>query len=162
MAKPGVCLALLLLVLSCPAAFTQEGRDLVLRAVKALQEKPSEKETKDLRSEALRWVIETDEVSIVVCSLVDPFADKKNKFGGELTAAYTLGMAAFKLENPAKADENEVQLAGVETALKTYEKLVAEKPKNRSAEIDALIAKRDKKELNQHIAAADCGKKPED
>lgn len=39
-----------------------------------------------------------------------------------MTAGYTIGMAAFKLENPDKAsDEDAAQLAGLNTALKAYE-----------------------------------------
>ena len=114
-----------------------------------------------MREQALRWVIETDQVSITACGgVMSPFLEKKNKLGSELTVAYTIGMAAFKLENPdKKTDENAAQLAGLETALKSYEAMLKEKPKANFAAVDALLTKRSNGELAKYVADAECGKK---
>ena len=86
--------------------------------------------------------------------------DKKNKYGSELIGQYTIGMAAFKLENPGKKDhENAAQLAGVESMLRAYEQMVKEKSKAKFAGMDELLTKRDNGELKKMIDAANCGKK---
>ncbi len=75
-----------------------------------------------------------------------------------MTMGFMIGMAAYKLENPTK-DENAVQLAGLETALKAYEIAVPEKPKTKSDQVEALLAKRSNGELAALVNAGDCGKK---
>ena len=75
-----------------------------------------------------------------------------------MTGAYMIGMAAYRIQNPS-ADENAVQLAGLELALKAYEIAVKEKPKTKSDPIEALLVKRSNGELAGIVNAADCGKK---
>jgi hypothetical protein len=141
--------------------FAQNEKDLVIKTARALEAGPLDGEARKAYGNALRWVIETDEVSIIACGGVfSLFSDKKNKNSSDMTAAYTIGMAAFKLENPEKAkDENAAQLAGLQTALKTYEGAVKEKPKNKFEKVEALIEKRNSDQLAGVVNAADCGKK---
>ena len=161
MKKLMVVFAFIFVALSAQIGLAQSEKELVIKAARAIEEKPFDKETVKMREQALKYVIETDQVSIVVCGgVVEPFLDKKNKFGSELSVAYTIGMAAFKLENPTKAsDENAAQLAGVESALKTYEAILKEKPKAKFDTVDALLMKRNNGELAKYVADADCGKK---
>ena len=153
--------AIALFLLASSSASAQSQKDIVIQAVRAYETAPSAKETAQVREKALRWVIETDDVHLVVCGgIFSMFSDKKNKNSSDMTAAYTLGMAAFKLENPSKAsDEDATQLAGLESALKTYEALVKEKPKTKNDSIEALLVKRNNGELAAMVAAAACGKK---
>ncbi len=113
-----------------------------------------------MREQSLRWVIETDQVHLIACSDVrSPFLDKKNKFGSEMTVAYTIGMAAFKLQNPDKAsDENAAQLAGLESALKSYETIVKEKPKGKFDAVENLLTKRNDGTLVKYVADSNCKK----
>lgn len=126
-----------------------------------MEVKPFDKEAKDARAWAVRYVIETDEVSVLLCGgeAMKPLLDKKNKFSSELIAQYTIAMAAFKLENPNNKNENDAQLAGVESALRAYEQMVKEKPKNRFPAMDDLLAKRDSGELKRMIENENCGSK---
>lgn len=153
--------AVMFIGLSAQLGFGQTEKEMVIKTARALEEKPFDKETKKMREQALKWVIETDEVSITACGgVMKPFLEKKNKFGSELTVAYTIGMAAFKLENPDKAkDENATQLAGLETALKSYEAILKENPKGKFEAVDALLTKRSNGELINYVVSADCGKK---
>ena len=161
MKKLTIILALLTVALSAQISYAQSEKEMLVKTVRALEEKPFDKETIKMRERSLLWVIETDQVSVTACSgVMSAFLDKKNKFGSELTVAYTLGMAAFKLENPdKKTDENAAQLAGLESALKSYEAMLKEKPKGKFAAVDMLLAKRADGTLAKYVADADCGKK---
>jgi hypothetical protein len=154
-------LAFIFLAIAVQTGFAQNEKELVIKTARALETNPLANDTIKMREKALRWVIETDEVHLIVCGGVfSMFSDKKNKNGSDMIASYTIGMAAFKLENPAKAnDENAAQLAGLETALKTYEAIVKEKPKTKNDGIEALLVKMNNGELAAAVNAADCGKK---
>jgi hypothetical protein len=137
----------------------QSEKENVVAAARALQTAPLDKETSKIAERALRWAIETDEVHLIACGgTFSLFSDKKNKHSSLMTMRYTIGMAAYKVQNPT-ADENATQLAGLETALKAYEMALKEKPKTKSEQVDALLAKRSSGELKTIVAAADCGKK---
>jgi hypothetical protein len=132
----------------------------LIKATKFLEDKPLDKEAKDIRSWALTWVIQTDKVSVSVCSLLLSGIDKKYKYSGEIFGQYTLGMAAFKLNNPENAsDENAAQLAGIESALRSYEAMVKEQPKAKNAFLDDLLAKRADGSFAQYVTENNCKKK---
>lgn len=170
MKKLTIIFTLFLIALTAQAGFAQEKvsdqemQQLLIKASRFLELKPFDKDAEDIRGAAMRYVIETKDVSIIICGgeMMDPILNKKNKYGTELLGQYTIGMAAFKLANPdKKTDENAAQLAGIESMLRAYEAMVAEKPKAKFAGMDALVAKRDKNELKAIVDAADCGKKEE-
>lgn len=138
------------------------GKSELIMASKLLEKEPFHKDAKAIRGLAVNYVIETDDVSIVVCGgdLMEALLDKKNKNSTELVAQYTIAMAAFKLEDAEKKDdENAAQLAGVESALRTYDAMIKEKPKTKHAGLEKLIAKRQDGSLAAMVEAAKCGKK---
>lgn len=165
MKKLTIIFAIFIIALTSQIGFGQtkeEQQSLLIKAAKFLEVKPFDKDAKDIRGWALRYVIETKDVSIIICAgdLTRPTLEKKNKYGSELLAQYTIGMAAFKLENPSKKDdENAAQLAGIESMLRAYEQMVKEKPKAKFAAMDDIIAKRDNGELKGLVEASNCGKK---
>ena len=139
-----------------------DDRETLIKAARFLEEKPLDKDAKNIRGWAMLYIIETKDVSVIICGgdLTKAALEKKNKYGSELLGQYTIGMAAFKLENPAGAtDENAAQLAGLESMLKSYEVIIKEKPKAKFAGMDDLIKKRDNGELKAAVETADCGKK---
>lgn len=157
---------ILLTLILCFAASAQitaaqeSDKERLIKAAKFLEENPLDKNAKDIRAWAFTWAAETKDVTVVICGgTASPFLDKKLKFGSEMLAQYAIAMTAYKLQNPNSTDENAAQLAGVESALKVYEKLVADKPKGKAQTIEDLIAKRSSGELAKFVAAADCGKK---
>ena len=134
---------------------------MLVQIAQMLEEQPFNEKAKDFRAWAITYVIQTDAVSVVVCAgkIVEPLLDKKNKYGSELTGQYTIGMAAFKLKNPDKADdENAAQLAGLESAIKAYQAMVKEKPKAQFVGMDDFAAKLQSGELKKMVDEADCGK----
>jgi general stress protein CsbA len=161
MKKLTIIFAFLIVGMFAQINFAQSEKEMLIKTVRAIEVKPFDKETKKMREQALKWVIETDQVSVVACGgVMSPFLEKKNKFGSDLTVAYTLGMAAFKLENPdKKGDENAAQLAGLESALKSYEAMLKENPKGKFDAVDSLLARRSEGTLPKYVSDADCGKK---
>ena len=141
--------------------FAQGEKETTVKAARAIESTPTSVETIKLRERSLKWLIETEDVHMIICGEVfSLFSDKKNKNASEMTAAYTIGMGAFKIEFPAKADDEDAsQLAGLNTALKTYEALVKEKPKTKFDKIESLIQKRDSNELAGIVSGFGCGKK---
>jgi hypothetical protein len=133
---------------------------MLVKTTRYLEANPLTKDAKDIRAWAVTFVIEAPDVSVVVCGLIGPLLDKKPKYGSELTAQYTIGMAAFKIENSDKANsENAAQQAGVESMLKAYQSILKEKPKETVKFLDDLIQKRDKGELTKFVEDSNCGKK---
>jgi len=133
-----------------------------IKAVKALEQDPFIKDAKKYREVLTFYLIETKDVSVVVCTsdATKALYDKKYKFSNELFGQNMFGMAVFKLENPDKAtDEKAAQLAGVESMLRTYEAMVKQNPKAQFAAADALLAKRADGTLAKFVADNDCSKK---
>jgi hypothetical protein len=158
-----LCLMLLCFGLACQKVVGQDkpsDKENLIKVVRFLEEKPFDENAKKYREWAFLYVVETKDVSVTVCTDgIKPVMDKKNKYSGELLLHYSIAMAAFKLENPSKAnDENAAQLAGVESMLKAYEAIVKEKPKAQFSGLDALVEKRNKNELAALLVANNCKK----
>ncbi len=151
---------LVLFGMSAGTAIAQTEKENVIAAARALETAPLDKETINMREKALKWVIETDQVTVGLCGgVVGLFSDKKYKYSGDLITSYTIAMAAFKLENPdKKSDEKAAQLVGLESALKTYESILKEKPKAKSDTVDSVVSKRNAGELAALVATIDCSK----
>ncbi|MEP7148043.1 MAG: hypothetical protein ABI857_04105 [Acidobacteriota bacterium] len=160
MKTSAIIFTLLIIGLSAQLSFGQSEKELVIKTARALEETPLDKETIKMREQALKWVIETDQVTVGLCGgVVGLFSDKKYKYSGDLITTYTIAMAAFKLQNPdKKSDEKAAQLVGLESALKTYERILKEKPKAKSDTLDSLVSKRNTGELSALVATIDCSK----
>ena len=164
MKKLSIIFALLIVALTTQIAFAQskkeKDRTSFINNTRLLEQKPFDPNASAARTWGFRWVVETDEVSVAMCSdTMKLIPEKKNKYKAELLMQLTFGMAVFKLENPdKKSDENAAQLAGLESVLKTYEVMVAEKSDAKNAELDALLVKRDNGELKTLVESKKCGK----
>lgn len=165
MKKLSILFALLLICLTAQFAFAQsqkeKDRASFISNAKLLERKPFDPNAAAAREWGFKWLVETDDVSVTLCSeTMKLIPEKKNKFKSELLMQFNFGMAVFKLENPdKKTDEAAATLAGLESALRTYEAMVAENEKAKNAEMDALLAKRSNGELKAVVEAAACGKK---
>jgi hypothetical protein len=131
----------------------------LIKSAHLLEEKPLDKEAREARSWAIEWLSATDKVTVTLCSLLVSNVDKKYKYGPELFGQYTIGMGAFKLEFPDKAsDEDAAQLAGIESALKSYEAIVAAQPKDKNDFMDQLLARRGDGTLAGYVKENNCKK----
>lgn len=165
MKKLSILLAVLIFGLTVQAAFAQsqkeKDRTSFIANAKLLEKKPFDPNAAAAREWGFKWLIETDDVSVKLCSeTMKLIPEKKNKFKGELLMQFNFGMAVFKLENPdKKTDEVAANVAGLESMLRTYEVMVAENEKAKNAELDVLIVKRNNGELKAMVEAAQCEKK---
>lgn len=157
--------SILIVSLSIQVSFAQskkeKDRNAFINNTKLLEKKPFDPNADVARQWGFKWVADTDEVTVTLCSeMLKLIPEKKNKYKSELLMQFTFGTAVFKLENPDKKDdESAAQLAGIESALRTYEVMVAEKEKAKSAGMDELLAKRDNGELKALVEAAKCKSK---
>jgi hypothetical protein len=134
----------------------QNDFETLINAARFLEQKPLDKEAKKMRGWAIGWLTLTDKVSVKVCSLILG-VDKKYKYSGELFGQYTIAMGAFKLSNPERAqDEDATQQAGVESALVSYEAILAEQPKAKNVFMDDLLAKRSQGSLATFVKENNC------
>jgi hypothetical protein len=156
---------LLIIALTTQVIFAQSKKDKdrtsFINNTRLLEKKPFDPKAGAARQWGFKWIADTDDVSVVLCSdTMKLIPEKKNKFKAELLMQFTFGMAVFKLENPDKKDdETAAQVAGLESVLRTYEVMLAENKKAQSAGMDDLIAKRDSDELKALVEAGDCAKK---
>jgi hypothetical protein len=148
------------IAVAATTSFAQTEKENVVAAARALETAPLASGTSKMAERALKWTVETTEISLIACgNTFTLFSDPKNKDASSLmTMGYMIGMAAYKIQNPTK-DENSIQLAGLETALKAYEAALKEKPKTKSEKADALLGQRSKGELAATVSAGECGKK---
>ena len=161
MKKPHYWLAsfLTLLFIGCTvfAGSSQQSEpQRLIESVKLLEEKPLDKEAKGVRAWAVEWVIATDKVNVKVCALILG-VDKKYKYSSELISQYTVAMAAFKLANPDKAnDEDAAQLAGIESAITVYKAIQNSQPKAKNGFMDSLVTKSADGSLAQFVMENNC------
>lgn len=165
MKKFSLIFALLIVALTAQVSLAQsqkeKDKNSFISNAKLLEQKPFDPNAKAAREWGFKWLIETDEVSVSLCSeTMKLIPEKKNKFKSELFMQFNFGMAVFKLENPDKKDDEiAANVAGLESALRTYEAMTAANEKAKSAGMDELIAKRDKGELKTLVESANCDKK---
>lgn len=156
----GLILLLVLASTGFPRTGQKDGKnepEMLIKAARVLEAKPLAKDAKDIRRWAMEWIIATDKVSAKACSLLISGIDKKYKYGSDLFGQYIIGMAAFKLENPDKAkDEDAAQMAGIGSALVSYEAIIKEQPKATNAFLDDLLAKRSNGELTKFAKENNC------
>lgn len=157
-------LTILMLLFSSDTAFGQskaeKDRAAFISNTKLLEKDPFNPNAPAAREWGFKWLIETDQVTVKICSeILKLVPEKKNKFKGELMMQLNFGTAVFKLENPDKKnDEAAATLAGLESMLRTYEKMLSENPKAKNTDLDALVIKKNANELKPITEAAACKK----
>jgi hypothetical protein len=150
------CVLLVFVFIANAQSDQKDDPGTFIKAVRFLEQKPLDKDATKIRSWAMKWLIVTDKVSVNACSLLLA-VDKKYKYSSELFGQYTFGMGTFKLSNPEKAqDEDAAQQAGVDSALISYEAIVAEQPKAKNGFMDDLLAKRSQGSLVAFVKENNC------
>lgn len=99
---------------------TSEERALAVKVAKLLRSDPLSKDAKKGREWLVRWIIEVPDISVKICSdmMGDLGDSKKSEYPPALLAVMIVSQAAFIIENPDKAkDDNAIYLAGVEGML---------------------------------------------
>jgi hypothetical protein len=155
--------ALLAFLVCAPPASAQanahsspDDRQRIVSIAQSLEHDPLNPTLKNDRSWAVRWVIDAPDVTINVC--LEPLGGvSKQDYAHfpEIVAQYTVAMAAFIIENPAKADDLDAQqLAGVEGALNAYRSMRTARPDEKSPKLEKLLEMQGRGELPGFVRKA--------
>jgi hypothetical protein len=164
---PAVLLALL--VCATPA-FAQtnahsspEDRQRFVSIVQSLERAPLNPSLQDDRKWAIQWLMDAPDVSVTVCTdSLEGVLTKAYTHSPDIVVQYTLAMAAFVIENPAKSNDPDAQqLAGIEGALNAYRAMRAAQPDEKSPALEKLLGMQSKGELPgfAHTAFLHCSAK---
>jgi hypothetical protein len=132
---------------------TPQERARAVNLTRFLEDDPLNEKAPDARRWIFTWLAAVPDITVNVCSdFLKPLMDKDKNYSSEIFGQSVYGSAAFIIENPDKADDDEaVYLAGLESSLKTYESILKVKPKAKWPFLDELIEKRGKGELDDYV-----------
>jgi hypothetical protein len=137
-----------------------EERAKVLDIAKRSERDPISKVAKDDRGWMVAWISETPDFMLIVCSeSLTPLLLSKKEDQTAIWFSGFAGSAAFVVEHPeSMRDINAVNMAGVQSALRAYQSVVAKNPNFKIAGMDELLAKSIDGRLTEEMlrAAAEC------
>ena len=136
-------------------ASTPEERQRAAAIAHKLEEAPLDKNLQQEREWAMRWVIEVPDVHVNICanSLGDFLSKKsKYKYESEIVSQMLLSSAAFVIEHPDQAaDEQGQYLAAAQGALKAYESILKSRPDAHSKPLDGLLQQQKNGKLQETV-----------
>ncbi|MEZ0242393.1 MAG: hypothetical protein ACAH11_03390 [Sphingomonas sp.] len=148
-----------LLVCAMPAlaqTSSPEDRQRFVTIVHNLERTPLDPGLRADRSWAIKWLTDAPDVSVTICAdVLGGVPSKDYAHSPEILVQYMLGMGAFAIENPGKADDADAQqLAGVESALKAYGVMRTMEPDKKSPALEKLLALQMRGELPGFVQKA--------
>lgn len=154
-----IALAFISLVAVSPCAAQKRGpstpqeRGQAVNLTRFLEDDPLNAKADDARRWLFNWLDDLPDISVTICpDFLRPITGKDENYSLEIFAQSIYGSAAFIIENPDRASDDEaVYLAGLESSLKVYEAILKVKPKATWAFLDGLIEKRNKQELDDYV-----------
>jgi len=131
----------------------EEKKQLAVKLTRLLEKDPFHEDAKEMRKWLTFWLIEVPDVSVSLCgSFLGPVFDKNQKNSAELFVQSGYAQAVFIIENPEQADNAfEAYKAGLLGTLRTYESILASKPKAQLKYMDHLIELRDNGALDDYV-----------
>jgi hypothetical membrane protein len=132
---------------------TPEERAKAINIARSLERDPLAKDAAANRQWLLNWIIEVPDIRFKSCvGLLSPGVGNQYRYSAEVNQQIVFSAAAFKLEHPDHLrNDTGAYIAGVEGALRVYEKLMKSAPDAKLAFLDDLVAKRDRGELADHV-----------
>lgn len=135
-----------------PSGDSEEAKRVVLRYTRALEVDPLADTAPRARRMLVEWLQDTKDYTVVVCDILGPIPAEKPPHSAELLAQQMFGNVAYQIEHPGEKDRNRLQIAGVESMLKSYSAILAEDPQARIPYLDGLLAEKKKGRLARHMA----------
>lgn len=138
---------------------TPEERRRAVEIATLLENDPLNKNAQALSRELLIWLIEIPDITVTICTgMLGDYARIKGDYAGTITTQLSFAETKFVIEHPEQAkDEYQVYLAGVESALKTYQNIKKVKPKVRLEPLEELLLKQQAGELPEFVKNAMVG-----
>jgi len=102
---------------------------------------------------AFKRLSDVHDVHVPLCpTLLTEFNGMKYAYAHTITRQYMMASGAFIIENPDKAsDIKALNLAAVESVLKTYQAILKQKPDAKSKQLDELLKKQSQGKLNDAL-----------
>jgi hypothetical protein len=137
-----------------PAAAQEESDEArFVRLTRELEKDPLKDEDKQIRSWMIQWLIDTPIVTVNVCNIAG-LLDKPAPPNADLLSIQAMfGNGAYQIEHPGERSlPLTLQTAGVASALRSYEALVAADPKARFDTFERLLAAEKNGRLSRTLA----------
>lgn len=129
------------------------GQQRVVELVRTLERKPFDPAAAGTRAVLMKYLIEAPEIEVTVHGdlLGDP-KEIQGEHAGIIVGQMMFAMGAFLIEHPhARTNDLEVQVAGVEGALRVYVSVKAAKPGVRLEPLEKLLKMQAAGTLAEHV-----------
>ena len=102
---------------------------------------------------ALKRLSDVHDIHVPLCpALLGEFNGMKYAYAHTITRQYMLASGAFIIENPGKAgDTKALNLAAVESVLKTYQVILQQRPDAKAKSLDDLLKKQSQGKLDDTL-----------
>lgn len=156
---PRVLLLAVVSVLACATLAAQgpsskEDKDRLVSIVKKLEAAPLDKNLRGDMNWAFKFLVDAPDIHSNVCTAIIPgLFDNKWKYEKEIVMQLTLAGGAFDVEHPNQ-DVAAQYVAQVESSLKAYSAILAEKPSAHSKALDDMLEKQKAGTLADAVKAA--------
>jgi hypothetical protein len=138
---------------SAQGTSTPEQRAQWVKITHQLESSPLDDGVNKQGDSALQQVSDAHDIHVPLCpALLNEFNGMKYQYSHTITRQYMLASTAFLIENPEKSsDLGAMNLAAVESVLKTYNAILQQEPKAKVKIMDDLQKKQSQGKLKDSI-----------
>jgi hypothetical protein len=140
------------------APSTAEERQRFVAVVRKLEKAPLDESLNSETKWAMQWLNDVPDITVTICwAPMGHFLMEGYRYDEKIRGQFVLGMGAYQIEHSAR-QEDEIYLAGVESALKAYRSILKSKPDAISKTLEQLQAMEDNGRLAKFVrdASRDC------
>ena len=132
---------------------TPEERAQWVEITHKLESSPLDDSVNKQGEAAFKRLSDVHDVHVLLCpALLSEFNGMKYAYSHTVTRQYMLASGAFQIENLDKAaDAKATALAAVESALKTYQAILQQKPDAKAKALDDLLKKQSQGKLKDSL-----------
>jgi carboxypeptidase Q len=138
---------------SAQATSTPEERAQWVETTHKLESAPLDDSVNKQGEAALKRLSDVHDIHVPLCpALLNEFSGMKYAYSHAITRQYMLASGAFIIENPGKAgDTKAMNLAAVESVLKTYQAILQQRPDAKTKPLDDLLKKQSEGKLDDSL-----------
>jgi carboxypeptidase Q len=138
---------------SAQATSTPEERAQWVETTHKLESSPLDDSVSKQGDAALKRLSDVHDIHVPLCpALLSEFSGMKYAYAHAITRQYMLASGAFIIENPAKAgDSKAMNLAALESVLKTYQAILQQRPDAKAKALDDLLKKQSQAKLQDSL-----------
>jgi hypothetical protein len=134
-------------------ATTAEERAFIVAASTDLENNPMGPKASGERTRLLFLLLERSDLNVSACTALLADVPKGDKDNYPILIQVLYSSARYAVQhNGGDAGSLDQEVAGVEGALRVYEKFVQTRPEDRDARLDAVVRMRDTGKLREYVA----------